>query len=103
MTNFLIGQRFGRLVVIERAAGRRWKCSCDCGEARDVRGDLLVGGLTRSCGCIRKENPPGLVHGHARDGGSPEYIVWQGMIQRCGDPSFDRYAGAGILVCERWR
>jgi hypothetical protein len=57
----LTGQRFGRLVVIERAkSGRhtRWICKCDCGKSTQVyahdlrRGDTRA---TRSCGCLQRE------------------------------------------------
>lgn len=51
------GQRFGALVVKERATGSglrrrtRWLCQCDCGETSIVEAASLVGGLTTSCGC----------------------------------------------------
>jgi hypothetical protein len=37
---------------------------------------------------------------------TPEYKVWRGVIQRCTNPkcpSWARYGGRGITVCERWR
>jgi len=51
----LVGRRFGKLVVIDRAGTRRgfvlWNCSCDCGSKSVVTsGDLLHCG-TKSCGC----------------------------------------------------
>lgn len=60
----LIGQRFGRLVVIKRAedyispSGRkyiRWKCKCDCGNDIIVYGSNLGKGHTMSCGCLNRE------------------------------------------------
>ena len=59
--NSLIGKRFGRLVVIEQAEnnkkhrGRFWKCKCDCGNFITTRGDNLISGATKSCGCLQKE------------------------------------------------
>lgn len=55
-----VGNRYGRLVVIERApndsAGRAyWKCKCDCGNLTIVRGTTLRSGATNSCGCLQKE------------------------------------------------
>ncbi len=57
----LVGQRFGRLVVV-RLEGRNeqwgylvWRCRCDCGQESLVAGQSLVAGLTQSCGCLRKE------------------------------------------------
>lgn len=56
----LIGQRFGRLVVIERVGkGKRgdsiWLCECDCGNKKEVTGIHLKTGGTQSCGCLQKE------------------------------------------------
>lgn len=55
----LTGQRFGRLVVIERAdnsaSGKtQWRCSCDCGNEATVLSARLISGDTKSCGCLRK-------------------------------------------------
>jgi len=57
----LTGKRFGMLVAIERTDKRRkgaylvWKCQCDCGSVLDVPQINLLGGVTKSCGCFRKE------------------------------------------------
>ena len=54
-----IGQRFGRLVVVEQAPKKRnkiaWVCKCDCEELITVLQESLRGGNTKSCGCFRKE------------------------------------------------
>jgi hypothetical protein len=52
----LTGQRFNRLVAIERIenAGRgvpRWRCQCDCGGTAIVRAGHLTAGKVKSCGC----------------------------------------------------
>ena len=56
----LTGQRFGRLVVINLLTSKdakrlKWLCKCDCGNECVVLGHNLVGGHTKSCGCLRKE------------------------------------------------
>lgn len=58
----LVGQKFGRLTVIELSHQDKnktayWECKCDCGneETKTVRGSQLTGGGTKSCGCLRKE------------------------------------------------
>ncbi|MES2958113.1 MAG: hypothetical protein V4792_07990 [Pseudomonadota bacterium] len=63
-----------------------------------------------SCGCYRKERmfTARLTHGNARGikGGSPEYVAWQRMKQRCyypGERQFANYGGRGITVCPEWR
>jgi hypothetical protein len=60
MTNDLIGQRFGKLLVIKRLAPNKnknytWECICDCGNTTVVSGGSLIGGTTKSCGCLQKE------------------------------------------------
>ena len=52
----LIGQRFGRLTVLEDTGERWkrqiiWKCQCDCGKITNVCTDYLTTGRTASCGC----------------------------------------------------
>ena len=61
----LIGQRFGRLVVIEQdvekyytSGGKRiykWICQCDCGNIVSVEREKLKSGHTQSCGCLLAE------------------------------------------------
>lgn len=52
----LIGQKFGKLTVIDRAnntksGSARWLCQCDCGKQKTVDGYLLKSGKTTNCGC----------------------------------------------------
>lgn len=51
----LTGQRFGKLVVLGRGESKgpgrtAWRCRCDCGNEKTIRGDALKGGSTKSCG-----------------------------------------------------
>ena len=52
----MTGQRFGKLVVIERAENQgykpMWLCQCDCGNQKIVRADRLKEGSVTSCGCV---------------------------------------------------
>ena len=59
----ITGQRFGKLLVLEkdssdydRKRGIRWICRCDCGKKVSVLSGRLVSGQTRSCGCLSKES-----------------------------------------------
>lgn len=57
-TKSLIGQRFGKLVVIEmldkRSTNDRimYRCRCDCGNEVNVVGNSLTTNHTLSCGCL---------------------------------------------------
>lgn len=60
----LTGMRFGRLVALKPTGDRKghnpiWECQCDCGNTVNVLRQCLVGGNTRSCGCLHKDNPNG--------------------------------------------
>ena len=61
--NYLVGRRFGKLVVEARTEERQnnsivWKCKCDCGNYKNVPTHLLTSNHTQSCGCLVRE-----VHG----------------------------------------
>lgn len=57
----LVGQRFGRLTVIEKMPppkkrrGPYWKCRCDCGNEIITHQYNLKYGDTKSCGCLHKD------------------------------------------------
>ena len=111
-----VGQRFGRLTVVRdlgqapmgAAAKRRrhWECVCDCGSVTTTPQTYLVGGDTRSCGCLKAEVIAAGAHTQHLGSGTPEYFSWAGMLQRCHTPTCNAYAdygGRGIVVCGRWR
>lgn len=61
--NKLVGQKFGRLLVIsrtEKTAGNKkipiWLCKCDCGNYKEVPSYNLLNGHTQSCGCLIIDN-----------------------------------------------
>jgi len=55
----LAGMVFGKLRVIEVAERRSstyyWRCRCDCGNIKVIRGSHLSSGNTVSCGCNKNE------------------------------------------------
>lgn len=56
----LVGQKFGKLTVIEPAGVNKnqrtqWLCECDCGQRVIALGNGLKTGNTKSCGCFQKE------------------------------------------------
>lgn len=56
----LTGQRFGKLIVLERVENDRfghvnYKCQCDCGGTTIVDATNLRNGITNSCGCLKSK------------------------------------------------
>lgn len=106
----LTGQRFGRIMVLERVPGSKphykWRCRCDCGAVVMVAQRSLRNGCSRSCGCLRRDFGKRAVHGHARRGEyHPLYRRWFAMRERCNNShnrSYHNYGGRGIAVCNRW-
>lgn len=112
-TTVVIGQRFGRAIVISgeprRKGYRMWRIRCDCGTEKIVYHHCLYSGHTTSCGCLGREKrlAASTHHGHnTRAHKSCEYTSWWEMIQRCyraGHISYKNYGGRGIVVCDRWK
>ena len=103
----LIGQRFGKLTVLERAAnkgGVAWFCQCDCGRWKHVIGGNLCSGKSTTCGSCEagKHLPNDNYHGYA---GTPTYESWRSMRRRVlsdSPKSKKWYKDKGITVCDRW-
>lgn len=103
----LVGQRFGRLVVLEDTkimVSKRnqtyQKCLCDCGNIVIVPKSYLKSEHTRSCGCWVKEMHT--THGLSQ---SRIYKVYSGMKKRCYNKNhklYNRYGGRGITICDEW-
>ena len=104
----LVGKRYGRLVVIEKADSLkghvRWRCKCDCGKECVVHGSSLRSGNTKSCGCYKTENARKL-YSTARQNDKRLYAVWNGIKQRCtntNSKSYQNYGGRGIEMDSEW-
>lgn len=115
----LTGQKFTRLLVLERVEDRvtksgarriQYKCLCDCGNYKIVDGRHLKDGSTMSCGCLANE-----VHRQSKGTGprcwwhdllrTRIYRVWGNMVNRCknpNNPAYHNYGGRGIDVCDEW-
>lgn len=106
------GQVFGELEVVECVGSgcdkktRFWRCKCSCGNEVVVAQTNLVSADVRSCGCLRiKANKERIKASYKHYTKMPEYAIWCGMKERCGNSghkSFSRYGGRGIQVCRRW-
>lgn len=100
----LTGQRFGRLVVLERVEKKSnmtyWLCLCDCGGTVQARRDHLLNGDISSCGCYKRSvvGKWNIKHGFSH---TRLYNIWRAMQQRCRvDPN---YVDRGITVCDEWQ
>ena len=97
--NNYIGQRFGKLVIINILAGvgcTKALCKCDCGTEKEIIMGNILSGKSRSCGCVHK------THGLTN---TSTYKIWAKMKNRCSSEktkSYKNYGGRGIFVCERW-
>lgn len=105
----LSGRRFGRLTVIhfDHMNSRHestWLCQCDCGNETVVTRNSLLRGVTKSCGCYKRDRN---IETHTKHGmpNTKIYRVWDAMIRRCENKNNKRYhcyGGRGINVCDEW-
>lgn len=112
MQRGVVGERFGRLVVLSerRPAPKKHLllCRCDCGNEREINRYTVLDGKAHSCGCLQREcriaaGKATATHGMTK---TPEFRAWQGMIARCEQKTrhnYRHYGGRGISVCPRWR
>ena len=104
----MVGQCFGRLVVLSRESSKNksstWLCKCACGNEIIVRRTALIGGYTKSCGCWQKEAARARVTTHGMTD-SPTYNSWSGAKGRVSNPrnvSWFNYGGRGITMSSEW-
>ena len=107
----LTGRVFGRWTVLSlykkprvAQSGKqqftKWLCRCACGTEKIVQGSNMVRGVSKSCGCLRRELIT--THGLSYD---PLYHTWANIKARCLDTThiyYGRYGGRGINVHSEW-
>lgn len=107
----LTGRRYHRWTVlnlVQSLKNTTWRCRCDCGVERDVQAGNLTAGVSRSCGCVRREVTAArsTTHGAARGRvETAEYQTWKHMKTRCLSPrcqDYPYYGGRGITICDEW-
>lgn len=112
MTKKKIGDRFGRVTLLEKAGHyleggikKRliWTCLCDCGNTVDIKVSNLHPAV--SCGCLKEERL------RERKSDTEQSLkvklksVYYHMIGRCYNQEelgYENYGGRGITVCDRW-
>lgn len=106
----LVGQKFGRLLVISKHPERnkhnqiQWNCICDCGTELAVRTNALVQGHKQSCGCLVRElsSQRNRTHGMRN---KPIYQILDSMKKRCyreDHDNYKHYGERGITICDEW-
>ncbi len=110
----IIGEKFGKLRVLQEWLPDRFIARCECGEHIEVFRSSIIDGVAKSCGrCSshKERNFNGHCRSYRKRNGaaasrtSREYNTWKNMMQRAHwgtgkDP--EHYKGRGIRVCERW-
>jgi hypothetical protein len=99
-----IGQKYGRLTILEFLPNYKCLVQCDCGTIKTVRIYNLRPKGTLSCGCLQKEKIGAVnrTHGRAK---TKVYSTWERILNRCRNKnyhSYKYYGGRGIKVCQRW-
>lgn len=99
--------RYGRLTLVENLVGKFSVFLCDCGQTKTLNRYNVKYGVTKSCGCYRRETATAQAVSRSthRMKRTPEYRAWNGMKDRCLNPShksFARYGGRGIGIHTPW-
>lgn len=47
-----VGQKFGKLTILEELGGNKVLCRCDCGNVKILKKSTVINGGTKSCGCL---------------------------------------------------
>lgn len=101
----LTGKKFNMLTALNfeynRGGHSYWLFHCDCGKEKILRGNQIVYGTTKSCGCLQADlkTTHGLYY-------HPLYKIWNAMMQRCyneDQEAYVNYGDRGITVCSRWQ
>lgn len=106
LISLYVNRKYGKLTILEEVESkiynyckvRKVRCLCDCGSICIVSFHSVIKGISKSCGCLHKET----VTKHGKSN-SRSYKIWAGMIDRCENPSNDRFYRYGKLgVSKRW-
>ena len=102
----MIGRRFGRLLIISEDKRDRqgiiyYKCRCDCGNEKIIKGTSIRAGITKSCGCYNRD----IITKNDPKYKTKLYSVYHSIKERCNnskDKAFHNYGGRGIKISDEW-
>ena len=109
--NNIVGDKYNRLTIVEylektKTGHHRVKCVCDCGGNKITTLSNLKHGLTKSCGCLQREQTkksfkcPGNL-----DIDTKLKRKLSSIKSRCyntNSSSYKNYGARGIKVCDEW-
>lgn len=107
----LIGKKIGKLFVVEKTNEKasngeyKYKCICECGKEKNIRGSNLKNGNSKSCGCYNVIKRSKVSKGY-RQNNLRLYNIYQNMKERCYNKNFKEYkhyGGRNIKICEEWQ
>ncbi|EGO2129171.1 hypothetical protein OGA59_004515 [Salmonella enterica] len=101
------GEVYGRLTVISftgevKRGSKVFKCSCSCGNEKNVLASNLRHGITQSCGCLASDRKKERMTKHGLSK-SRLFKIWEGMKGRCNDKDDKDYGGRGISYHESFQ
>lgn len=99
------GDKFNYLKIlnevdIDKYGKRRFLCECVCGNNVETNLRRLRSGLSKSCGCLKRDNAK--KHGMTN---TRLYRTLGNMKKRCFNKKSDNYknyGGRGITICNEW-
>lgn len=102
----ITGQKFGILTAVSLAFRKNnsvyWYFQCGCGNAHIAATNHVMGGRTRSCGCLRNQAASTRLRRHGEAYVKTRlYRIWKSMRRRCrsvNDPRYASYGGRGVKV-----
>lgn len=97
-----VGERYGRLLVVEQVGrrGARYLCRCACGRTVEVVAAKLLAGHTRSCGCLRRELAAERLEAVKRQREAAAATRrWERAAGECATPGCRAPAGHGLTGC----
>lgn len=105
-----IGLKYHKLTVLSLDLVRPpvFRCLCECGNEIRATSYSVIGGNTKSCGCLINEVllKRNFKHGlYVRGNVHPIRHAYGGMMSRCfneHDRRYRLYGGRGITVCQEW-
>lgn len=102
---YKIGDRFGRLELIERLKGGKCLFACDCGKLTVKSLNAVVTGNTKSCGCYNRELTIMRNKDNAITDNKRLLKCYHHIKDRCYNPNgkgYKNYGARGVVMCDEW-